>query len=250
MAVRSSVLEELMTASFDDPSMEPAFFKALLEAAVYVHKAANDPSPVVRLVQFPHPETGALLLPFFTDLRQAQIASSARVQIVRMTGRELFEATLGATLILNPNSRYCLIYPEEARLLLAGAAIPPIHRLKNNEEGGVELEPAAGEYGWLIDPLRDTYAQITGVVSAALGQRAGAEAGKKADLVIVVVVSAADEERVAHATTALLKDACAGYGANVDIGTIRPGAAHPCASLSSFYIRSAGTIEAKDESIH
>jgi len=250
MVGRNAVLEELMAASFDEPCAEQAFFKALLDAAVYVHKAANDPSPVMRLVQFPHPETGALLLPFFTDLRQAQIASSARVQIVRMTGRELFEATLGATLILNPNSRYCLIYPEEARLLLAGEAIPPIHRLKNNEEGGVELEPAAGEYGWLINPLRDTYAKITGVVSAALGQRAGAEAGTKADLVIVVVVSAADEERVAHATAVVLRDACAGYGASVDVGTIRLGERNPWASLPTFYARSRDITEADGPSIH
>jgi len=249
MAGRNAVLEELMTASFDDPSAKPAFFKALLDAAIYVHKAANDPSPVIRLVQFPHPETGALLLPFFTDLRQAQIASSPRVQIVKMTGRELFEATLGATLILHPNSRYCLIYPGEARLLLAGGAIPPINRLKNNE-GGFELEPAAGEYRWLIDPLRDTYSQIAGVVSAALGQRAGAQVGKPSDLVIVVVVSDADEERVAHATTAVLKDACTGYGANVDVGTIRPGEPNPWVSLPTFYAGSGDITEANIQAIH
>lgn len=250
VAGKNPVLEELMTASFDDPSAEPAFFKALLEATVYVHKAANDPSPGMRLVQFPHPETGALLLPFFIDLHQAQIASSPRVQIVKMTGRKLLEATLGATLILNPNSRYCLIYPEEARLLLAGAAIPQIHRLKKNEEGGLELEHAVGEYGWLIDPLRDTYSQIAGVVSAALGQRAGAETGKPPDLVIVVVVSAADEERVAHATTVVLKDACAGYGATVDIGTVRSGEVNPWGWLPKFYNKSSDMNEAMSQSIH
>lgn len=227
-----------MTACFDDSSAEPAFFEALLGAVVYAHKPRNDNSPFIRLVQFPHPKTGALLLPFFTDIRQAQVASSEHVEIVKMTGRELFEATLGATLILNPNDRYCLIYPEEVQLILAGTAIPPVQPLNDDDGDSIELEPAAGDYGWLLDPLCDVFTQIAGVVSAALGQRASTEIGKPPDLVIVVVVSAADEERVVHAATVMLADACNRYGANVDVGTIRPGEQNPWARLPTFFANS------------
>jgi hypothetical protein len=237
VAGRKSALNELMTACFDDPSAEPAFFEALLGAIVYAHRPSNDSTPFIRLVQFPHPKTGALLLPFFTDLRQAQIASSPHVEIVKMTGRELFEATVGATLILNPNGRYCLIYPEEARLILAGMALPPVRQLNNDQEGRIELEPAAGAFGWLMEPLRDVFSQIAGVVSSALGQRVGAEIGRPPDLVIVVVVTASDEERVVHAATAVLADACTGYGANVDIGTIRENEANPWSALPPFFSR-------------
>jgi hypothetical protein len=250
LAEENAALEELMTACFVDPSAEPAFFEALLGAIVYAHKPSNDRSSFIRLVQFPHPKTGALLLPFFTDLRQAQIASSPSVEIVKMTGRELFEATLGATLILNPNARYCLIYPEEVRLILAGTAIPPVQRLNNDEEDPIKLEPASGECRWLIEPLRDVFDQIDGVVSAALGQRAGTDVGKPPDLVIVVVVSAAHQERVVHAATVVLADACTDYGGNVDIGTIRPDEANSWASLPTFYARSEDIAEAKHQAIH
>jgi hypothetical protein len=250
VAEEKATLEELMTACLHDPSAEPAFFEALLGAIVYAHKPCNDSSPFIRLVQFPHPKTGALLLPFFTDLRQAQVASSSHVEIVKMTGRELFEATLGAALILNPNDRYCLIYPEEVQLILAGTAIPPVRPLNKDEEGPIELEPAAGECGWLIKPLREVFAQIAGIVSAALGQRVGVEVGKAPDLVIVAVVSTSDEERVVHAATAVLADACERYGANVDIGTIHPEEANPWASLPTFYARPDDMTEAKNQSIH
>lgn len=250
VAGKKSALDELMAACFDDPSAEPAFFEALLGAIVYAHRPSNDSSPLIRLVQFPHPKTGALLLPFFTDVRQAQIASSPHVEIVKMTGRKLFEATMGATLILNPNGRYCLIYPEEVQLILAGTAIPPVRPLNKDEEGHIELEPAAGECGWLIKPLREVFAQIPGLVSAALGQRVGAEVGKAPDLVMVVVVGASDEERVVHAATAVLADACERYGANVDIGTIHPEEANPWASLPTFYARPDDMTEAKNQSIH
>ena len=118
-------LQRLMELSYNDPSAEPAFFAALLGATVYAHKPAHDTAPNLRLIQFPHPETGADLLPFFTDLQQARAASSPRVEIVKMTGRQLLEITLGATLILNPNSRYCMFYPEEVRLLLQGKGVLP-----------------------------------------------------------------------------------------------------------------------------
>lgn len=249
-AEEKATLEELMTACFHDPSAEPAFFEALLGAIVYAHKPCNDSSPFIRLVQFPHPKTGALLLPFFTDVRQAQVASSSHVEIVKMTGRELFEATLGATLILNPNDRYCLIYPEEVQLILAGTAIPPVQRLNDDDGDGIELEPVAGDYGWLMDPLCDVFTQIAGVVSAALGQRAGTEIGKPPDLVIVVVVSAADEERVVHAATVTMKDACASYGSNVDIGTIRRDEFNPWTFLPRFYTRSGNTSEEIIPSFH
>ena len=120
----------------------------------------------------------------------------------------------------------------------------------DDDGDGIELEPVAGDYGWLMDPLCDVFNQIAGVVSAALGQRAGTEIGKPPDLVIVVVVSAADEERVVHAATVTMKDACASYGSNVDIGTIRRDEFNPWTFLPRFYTRSGNISEEIIPSFH
>lgn len=234
----SDSLQRLMSRCYDDPSAEPAFFAALLEAPVYAHKPAHDTSANLRLVQFPHPSTGAVLLPFFTDLRQARSSSITGVEIVKMTGRALFEITLGATLILNPNSRYCIFYPEEVRLLLQGKMLAPIQRLNVEGDLSIELEPATDPHDWLTTPLHKLYSEISGVDSAALARRQSKDSGMPCDLVVVATVSNADAERVIHATTVSLDDACTSHGRTVDVLTIRPDDPNPWAAFPKFYIRS------------
>lgn len=85
-----------MARSMEDASAEPAFMAALLDAMVYVHAPLNDRPGNLRLVSFPHPQTGAYLVPFFSDRRQAEEASGPKIRIIGLTGRKLFEVTTGA----------------------------------------------------------------------------------------------------------------------------------------------------------
>lgn len=244
----SSTLELLMAQCQTDPSAEPAFFAALLEAAVYVHAPRHDTAENLRLIQFPHPESGAHLLPFFSDVQQATEASNPRIRIVQLTGRKLFEITLGATLILNPNRHYLILYPEEVEMLLQGKVLPPVQRIEPEEFGPAVLEPATGALDWLVIPLRELYAGIPGIQSASLAERTSPEGRLPKDLVIVVVVSDADSERTSRATGAAINESCMAYPATVDIATLRPDEAHPWAMLPPFYVKAA--LGPNDPPIH
>jgi hypothetical protein len=236
---RKPSFEELMARSMEDPSAEPAFMAALLEATVYVHAPVKDRPGNLRLVSFPHPQTGVYLIPFFSDRGQAEESSSPSIRIIDMTGRQLFEITPGATLILNPNRRYCLFYPEEVALLLQGKALPPPMRVTDYEEFARPLEPMAHPPDWLIKALNGLFAGIPGVESAAIARRMPLDGNELDELVIVVVVSDADAERVGRAATVALKEACERAKTNLDVLTIRPDEGHSYDQLPQVYTRKA-----------
>src|SRR3546814_10503095 len=69
-------------------------------------------------MQFPLPDIGHMVLPFFSEETQARVAAGTTAKVVALTGRDLFELTRGATLMLNPNGTNCTLYPEEIAALL------------------------------------------------------------------------------------------------------------------------------------
>ncbi len=234
---RKPSFEELMARSMEDPSAEPAFMAALLEATVYVHAPVKDRPGNLRLVSFPHPQTGVYLIPFFSDRAQAEESSSPSIRIIEMTGRQLFEITPGATLILNPNRRYCLFYPEEVALLLQGKALPPPIRVTDHEEVARRLEPMAQPPEWLIKALDGLFAGIPGVESAAIARRVPPHADDLDELVIVVVVSDADAERTARAATVVLTEPCERARVILDLLTITTRLHHPYGDFPQVYKR-------------
>src|SRR3546814_4427788 len=69
-------------------------------------------------MQFPLPDSGHMVLPFFSEETQARAAAGTTAKVVALTGRDLLELTRGATLMLNPNGTNCPLYPEEIAALL------------------------------------------------------------------------------------------------------------------------------------
>ena len=230
-------LDALMARSMEDASAEPAFMAALLDATVYVHAPARDRPGNLRLVSFPHPQTGAYLVPFFSDRRQAEESSSPRVRIIAMTGRRLFEITMGATLILNPNRRYCLFYPEEVAILLQGRALPPAVRIDDEKELARPLEPVAHPPEWLGARLGDLFAAIPSVEGAAVARYAPSHQDESERLVLVVFVSDADAERTGRAATVALKEACEQTKTSLDVLTVRPDDDVPYCHFPKTYVR-------------
>ncbi|MFN8768578.1 MAG: SseB family protein [Lysobacteraceae bacterium] len=228
-----------MACSMEDSSAEPAFMAALLDATVYVHAPLNDRPGNLRLISFPHPQTGAYLVPFFSDRRRAEEASSPRIRIIGITGRKLFEITAGATLILNPNQSYCLFYPEEIAVLLQGKVLPPVSKIDDEKERGRALEPEAQPPGWLIAPLPGLFETIPGVESAAVGRYARSDSDGTRHLVLIVVVSDADAERAARAATLVLKAGCERLQVGLDVLTLSPSLNHPYGQFPKAYRRTA-----------
>ena len=118
-----ALLEIIREAKTADAMMqaEAAFFDALLDAPVYAHRSVGPVPPGrLRFVQFRRPDNGQTVLPFFTDLAQAEVPLAPDRTLVSMTGRELFELTRGATLMMNPNREQATLYTAEVEALLEG----------------------------------------------------------------------------------------------------------------------------------
>jgi len=78
---------------------------------------------VIRVIQFVRPDNGQTVLPFFSDMEQSEVVAGKSALSVAMSGRNLFELTRGATLMLNPNLDAVTLYPPEIATLLEGRAL-------------------------------------------------------------------------------------------------------------------------------
>lgn len=121
-------LDRLIEAAAKDPGHEPELFQALLDATMYAHAPIGDKSERLRLVMFKSPDDGSYVIPVFTDKAKAEFAARGNVLLVEAAGREMLEATRGATVMINPNDVRCTLYPEEIDALLANGTIAPIQK--------------------------------------------------------------------------------------------------------------------------
>jgi hypothetical protein len=135
-----------MQRAISNPADEPAFLRALLDVQLFVHRPRGDGDDLLRIVQFDRPD-GLQVIPVFTDIHKAYAATSPTVEIVGLKGRALFEATRGATFMLNPNDTSCTLYPEEIADLLAGR---PVSRAPIADRiAGVGVEAADDNDLWI-----------------------------------------------------------------------------------------------------
>ena len=86
-------LNALLAQALKDKTFEPIFLSALLGARVYAHVPRAMQGRRLAFIQFPLPETGRLVLPFFSDETQARAAAGTRARVVVMMGRQLLELT-------------------------------------------------------------------------------------------------------------------------------------------------------------
>ena len=219
-------LEELRRLAKDQRDEVP-FFRALLNAAVYAHAPLSDDSGRVRFVQFAHPDTQALLLPFFSDAQQAHEASGGMRKVLVMTGRDFFELTLGATLMLNPNQDQVTLYPEEVQGLLESGTVAAIdiERLQEGMEIGFRLPIHAPD--WLEARLRDLFTQLPYVETAYLAEMIRPDDRENFVLVIAAGVAPENAERAGRAISTKLPACCEGLQIAIDLMTFDPASESP-----------------------
>jgi hypothetical protein len=207
-------LEAWLERVREHPAEEPAFFRALLDATVYVHAPASDDSGKVRLVQFRHPD-GFDAIPFFTSLAKAQVASSAAVKILGVSGRELLTGTRGAILMLNPNDGGVVLYPEEIATLLDRGFLARVERLAPVE---FAVRPAQDAPTWLAPAISHSLEHANFVSSAYLLEtHAPGGAEQPPGLLIWLVVDLAFAERAARLVTTAIQPLCAGLNVIIDV---------------------------------
>lgn len=181
---------------------QDAVFKALLNAKVYAHVPIEGAPPGrIRFIQFVRPDNGQTVLPFFSDLAQAEAPKRTDASIVSMEGRQLFELTRGATLMLNPNVDRAALYPPEIDALLAGKELGCFakHTLKAGEPAGA-CPPTTPTDGLTI-ALRELFEREQTVRAAYLIEIHKLDGSAQASLLLVVVAASNFHERLLQLAT-------------------------------------------------
>lgn len=243
--VSAAQLNALMQQALTEKAAEPAFFRALLDATVYAHTPRTGHTGRLRLIQFPLPDSGRMVLPFFSEEAEAWAAAGTAATVVVLTGRQLFELTRGATLLLNPNSVSCTLYPEEIAALLDHGQVAIVDQVEVSESKPMEFREPEQAPTWLIDPLITLYAQLPSVEVAYLVEvRAPDDPDPEhVGLLIALGVASAETERAVRATITTIQPLCRSREAAVDLTAFVPNALPEWmrhAGLEPFYVRALG----------
>lgn len=221
-------LSRLLARATTDQREEPAFFRALLRANVYAHVPKDDPvGRRLRFIQFNHPDTGILILPFFTDEAKARAAAGTSARVVALPGRMFLEATLGATLMLNPNDEHGMLYPEEVKALLATGRMARLDKVTVAAGSEPLVGPLETIPPWLADGLLTSLAKLPFVELAYLATMHAADGAAPSSTLLAIGTEAGLGERAVHAVIADVQPACEEHRMALDITYFEPGQRPP-----------------------
>lgn len=157
--VSQSQLERLFENARTSFFEEAAFYTNLLQAMVFVHVPVSDDGKNIRLIQFRHPG-GFDAIPVFTSARRCARAGSNAVRELRLPCIELFNATRGATLMINPNDGGPVLYPEEITALLETGTLANFEKLEQGDATW-DVRPAPSPPTNIVDALREAAASTS-----------------------------------------------------------------------------------------
>lgn len=217
-------LDQLIAKAVEDPSNEPELFDRILQATLYVHAPKKPTGMKLSLVQFRTPQ-GVMAIPIFTDRPKAEFAGRGNVRIISLQGRQLLSATIGATVVINPNDNWCILYPEEIRALLRG------HEIGRNPanltpSAPLELRPSRDSDPQLTEAIVTSLSSIEHALDAWLTEADDEDGGPISRYVVVVAAEAAHHERIARSLTLSLHNIGKSLERIVDVTFIEPGGRH------------------------
>lgn len=185
---------------------QDAVFRALLDATVYAHvPLESPPEGVMRFIQFVRPDNGQTVLPFFSDLEQSEVAADKSALSVAMSGRNLFELTRGATLMLNPNLDAVTLYPPEITALLEGRTLGFFRREEMAEDTKVLIGPPSISTAVLNGTLHSLFEREATVRAAYLAEVHRQNEDAEVFLLLTVVAAQAHQERILQLATLAFK---------------------------------------------
>ena len=208
MNTAESELNRLLESALDDHREEGKFFSALIDATIFAHTPLNDPTGRTRFIQF-HGPNNELLLPFFSDRGKADAAARGKARVVSLRGRLFLEQTFGATLVLNPNNRWCILYPDEVRQLLAKKSLPTLDKEQLDPERKVAIDVASVPPEELRHMLLNLLKDQSDVQRAYLiNMRLDPEVQEE-HWMLAVIASIAKRDKLARTLVARTQDFCA-----------------------------------------
>lgn len=196
-------LDRLIESAANDPGREPELFQNLLNATLYAHTPIGEESERLRFVMFKSPDDRSYVIPVFTDQAKAEFAARGNVRLVEGTGREMFEMTRGATLMINPNDVRCTLYPEEISELLESGTIAPIQK-EHFEEGQAQCFKLSKVPSALVKAMKKELPKIQSVELAYVAGLKWRRADRPDSLMIVLGGCADKEDREARAIATAL----------------------------------------------
>ena len=220
-------LERLRQRSIADRREEPAFFRALLDSTVYAHVPISDDSGRLRFVQFARPDNGQLVLPFFINEAEAYATAGPTRRVVTLLGRVLLEHTLGATLILEPNHGWCVLYPEEIKELLTTGFVARLDVEVTEEGKELLLEPLESVPNWFESTWSALLPRLPYVDNAYLLISAPPQDPSARSLLIVFGVPPDLAERAGRAVATALQARPDGLRMPIDMLTFDPSQGRP-----------------------
>jgi len=128
MLLPSNDLEKALHKAAADHNMAPAFYEELMESKIYilgrpeeenVGKFTLEEEQALIIQHWEREEDKSPVVPFFTSLKMLQQAIESDEPYLELPTSVLFQLTMGAPLVLNPNSEFGMEFdPEDIAVLL------------------------------------------------------------------------------------------------------------------------------------
>ena len=128
-------LEKSLMNAATNPAARPQFCRDILESNIYIINQADDKLNIqnnvlqagTQLNIQSFERNGQAWLPIFTSLQRLQEYISSEANYLQLRGRNFFEITRGAYVMLNPGFPYGKeFFPEEIQQMLDGSIFQPV----------------------------------------------------------------------------------------------------------------------------
>ena len=177
-------LEALLALAADEPAHRPEFYRVLLESEVYVISnmeqegegrgwlTAEDALSILTICT----DESNPIIPFFTSIEELTGFVEDQAQWIGIQARNLFILTRGATLVLNPQSRFSHpFYPAMIEALLATGIHHASRQTTSQAHNGAHIRPPEPYPAKMVDSLIIFFARKPEVVTAWVALKQGPE---------------------------------------------------------------------------
>ena len=179
-----SRLEVLLALAAEEPAHRPEFYRALLESEVYVisnlelegegrgYLTSGDALSILTICA----DDNNPIIPFFTSIDRLTRFVEHQSQWIGINARNLFNLTKGATLVLNPQSRYAQpFYPTMIEALLTIGIHHSCRKTTSASYDGVRISPPEPYPSKMVDSLIIFFAGRPEVTTAYVALKQGLE---------------------------------------------------------------------------
>lgn len=178
MLLPTNKLEKALHKAAADNTKAPAFYEELMESKIFVlgkpeeddvGKFTLEEEQALIIQHWEREEDKSPVVPFFTSLAMLQQAIETDEPYLELPTTALFQMTMGAPLVLNPNSEFGMEFdPDDVAILLdADLMVNSEHELEEDTE--VLLGHAQNVPDKFADVLKELFANNKQVETAYMG---------------------------------------------------------------------------------